>query len=264
MKNNKEDLLNKEEILSHINDFYYEIDIFDSISSTNDYVKEKAYQKKEGYVCISNSQTKGKGRNGKEYFSPKDKGIYMSILLKPTSSIHDFLKITACASVAVFDAINKNYGINSSIKWINDLYINDKKIGGILCESVLNSNNTNIDYMILGIGLNVHKTKFKNNLSKTVSCIENFTDNFVSRNSLIIDILMFLNKYYNELESLTFLKKYKEHSNILHTYITVNENNTSYTAYVEDIDNNACLIIRKEDNTQVILNCGEVTIRKNK
>lgn len=256
------DKLIKEEIMKGIPDFYHEVDIFDSIDSTNDYVKKISAAKKEGYVCISNEQLNGKGRNGRNFYSPKQKGIYMSILLKPAHPIYDFLKITAIASVAVFEAIKKNYGIEVSIKWINDIYIQNKKIGGILCESGLETNKTAIEYLVLGIGLNIHKTNFKKELSALAGSIEDFTNNHQKRNQIISDILIFFDKYYKEIDLFSFLPIYKKNSMILHSDITVYENNTSYPAYVEDIDQNACLIIRKEDNTICKLNSGEITIRK--
>lgn len=262
MISNEEDLLTKERITQNIPDFYYEIEILDTVDSTNDYVKRLADKKNEGYVCISDGQLKGKGRNGRSFFSPKQKGIYMSILLKPTSPIYDFLKITACASVAVADSIKKNYGIEISIKWINDIYIENKKVGGILCEAGLETNTALIDYMILGIGINVHKTSFEGELSSIAASIEDFSDYYIKRNDIISDILIFFYKYYKEINTLSFLPIYKERSMILHSNITVYENNRSYYAYVEDIDENACLIIKKEDGTISKLNSGEITIRK--
>lgn len=258
---NKDKLI-KEEIMKDLPDFYHEIDIFDSIDSTNDYVKKIANEKKEGYVCISNEQLNGKGRNGRSFYSPKQKGIYLSILLKPSQPIYDFLKITAVASVAVYEAIKKNYGIEISIKWINDIYIQNKKIGGILCETGLEVNKTLIEYMVLGVGLNVHQINFTKELSSLAGSIEEFTNNYKKRNQIINDILIFFAKYYKEIDLFSFLPIYKRASMILHSNITVYENNTSYSAYVEDIDQNACLIIRKEDNTIGKLNSGEITIRK--
>jgi birA, biotin-[acetyl-CoA-carboxylase] ligase region len=259
---NKEDVLEKDKIKDGLPNFYNELEIFDIIDSTNDYIKKIANIKPEGFVCISDSQSKGKGRNGRIFFSPKQKGIYMSILLKPNLEVFDSLKITACASVAVFDAIKKNYGIEIAIKWINDIYYQDFKIGGILCESELEINKTKIEYMIVGIGLNIHKTDFSEELKNIAAPIENFTTSVKSRNDIIKDILIFFNKYYQELNTLSFLPIYKKHSSVLKNYITVYEPSISYEAFVEDINNDASLIIRTENGTIKTLNSGEISIRK--
>ena len=260
---NEEDILIKEEIKKGLPGFYQKIETFDTIDSTNDYVKKIAATEKEGFVCISNSQSKGKGRNGRTFFSPKQKGIYMSILLKPSISIKDSLKITACASVAVFEAIKKNYNLEIAIKWINDIYYQNSKIGGILCESEIETNKNSIEYMVVGIGLNIHKTNFTDELITIAASIEEFTEDYKKRNTIINDILIFFHKYYQGINDLSFLPIYKKHSLVLHSNITIYENNKSYQAYVEDIDKNACLIIKKEDGTEATLNSGEITIRKN-
>jgi len=259
---NEQDILIKDEIKKGLPSFYNELEVFDTIDSTNDYIKKVSSIKKEGFICISDAQSKGKGRNGRTFFSPKQKGIYMSILLKPNLEISESLKLTACASVAVFDAIKKNYGIEVAIKWINDIYYHDFKIGGILCVTELETNKTTTEYMIVGIGLNIHKTDFTEELKNIAAPIENFTTKVKSRNDIIKDILIFFHKYYQELNTLSFLPKYKKYSSVLKNYITVYESNTSYQAFVEDINNDASLIIKTEDGEVKTLNSGEISIRK--
>jgi len=260
--NNEKDILIKTEIMHNLPIFYNEIEIFNTIDSTNDYIKKIAATKKEGFVCISNEQLKGRGRNGRSFFSPKEKGIYMSILIKPDIPISDFLKITACTSVAIFDALKKNYGLEISIKWINDIYYQNTKIGGILCESEIKANTNIVDYMVIGIGLNIHKTNFTEELINTASSIENYSEHEEKRNNIINDILTYFYKYYHEIQTFSFLPTYKKHSLVLHSNITVYEHNISYPAYVEDIDQYANLVIRKEDGSLKILNSGEISIRK--
>ena len=258
------DLLKKEEIVDTLQSFFYDIEIMDVTSSTNDYLKSIVNTKKEGYVCIADQQLKGKGRNGRSFYSPKQKGIYMSFLLKPTLSVYESLKITACASVGLWEAIMKNYQIPSKIKWVNDIFIEEKKIGGILCEASLEMNTAKMDYMIVGIGVNVHKQSFTKELKTIAGSIEEFTDNTVSRNQLIQDILNSFYKYYNEIEENTFLPIYKKYSSILHKHIIVYEKNHSYPAKVLDINENANLIVRKEDGSTHTINSGEVSVRNKK
>ena len=116
--------------------------------------------------------------------------------------------------------------------------------------------------MVVGIGLNIHKTKFSEELNNIAASIEDFTENYQKRNNIISDILIFFHKYYQEINELSFLPIYKKHSLVLHSDITVYENNESYKAYVEDIDQNACLIIKTDDGKVKTLNSGEISIRK--
>jgi BirA family biotin operon repressor/biotin-[acetyl-CoA-carboxylase] ligase len=256
------DVLIKEQITDNLQPFFYDIELMEKVSSTNDYLKTLAFDKQEGYVCIADYQEKGKGRNGRSFYSPKQKGIYMSFLLKPTLSVYESLKITACASVALWEAIKKNYKIDSKIKWVNDIFIDEKKIGGILCEASLEMNTARMDYMVVGIGVNVHKQEFAKDLALVASSIEEFSDKIISRNQIIKDILNSFYKYYNEIDKNTFLPIYKEHSSVLHKDIMVYEKNYSYPAKVLDIDTNASLIIEKDDGSTLTINSGEVSIRK--
>ncbi|MDQ0359738.1 biotin--[acetyl-CoA-carboxylase] ligase [Breznakia pachnodae] len=256
------DVLIKEQITDNLQPFFYDIEIMESVSSTNDYLKTLAFDKQEGYVCVADYQEKGKGRNGRSFYSPKQKGIYMSFLLKPTLSVYESLKITACVSVALWEAIKKNYQIDSKIKWVNDIFIEEKKIGGILCEASLEMNTASMDYMVVGIGVNVHKQIFAKDLASVAGSIEEFSDKIISRNQIIKDILNGFYKYYNEIDKNTFLPAYKEHSSVLHKDIMVYERNNSYPAKVLDIDTNASLIIEKEDGSTSTINSGEVSIRK--
>ncbi|MDL2276199.1 biotin--[acetyl-CoA-carboxylase] ligase [Breznakia sp. OttesenSCG-928-G09] len=259
---NHNDVLIIDEIQNQLPSFYHTIHIQQSIDSTNDTLKQIAYNQKEGYVLISDEQTRGKGRNGRSFTSTKQKGIYMSILLKPSITIYEALKLTACASVAVYEAIDKVYHISSGIKWVNDIFIENKKIGGILCEASLEMNTANMDYMIVGIGLNVHSQKFDKELHEIAASIEDFTSLKQKRNLLIHQILQSFYKYYNELTHNTFLPIYKQHSIIIDQDIVVHEQDNTYPAHVLDIDENANLIIKKVDGTIHTLNSGEVSIRR--
>lgn len=255
------DILNVSIIKEKLIDFYHTIEIIDEIDSTNDELKRRASDLEEGFVFIADTQNKGKGRNGKNFYSPKQSGIYMSLFLKPNLSIQHSLKLTACASVAIYAAIKKNYGLNSKIKWVNDVYIEDKKIAGILCEASLEMNTASLEYMIIGIGINVHSYNVPNELKDVAGSIEDFTNQQVDRNKLIKDILNYFYDYYINIKDNTFLPIYKENSYVLLKDIIIYENQDKYQARVLDIDENANLIIQKEDKSIATLSSGEVSLR---
>lgn len=255
------DKLNQDVIKNLINPFYKTVKVVQTTASTNDDLKELASTLNSPYVLISNHQSKGRGRNKKSFYSPANTGIYMSIFIKPDLVLDDALKISACISVAVADAIKELYQLNPQIKWINDIYLNDKKIAGILCESSLKPNSNYLDYMIIGVGINVHKTDFNDDLKELACSIENNSDLFVERNELIS---LILNNFYNlylNIEDNTFLKAYKDYSYILNQAITVYTPKSIYNAWAIDFDNQARLIVKK-DNEIIALSSGEVTVRK--
>lgn len=258
------DILNASMIQDGLDDFFYSIEIVDSIDSTNDELKRKANTLENGYVIIADQQEKGKGRNGRSFHSPKQSGIYMSIFLKPDLSIQHSLKLTACTSVAIFQAIKKNYGLDSQIKWVNDVYLEDKKIAGILCEASLEMNTASLEYMVVGMGINVHSYSKPKELKDIAGSIEDIAHKKVDRNVLIKDILNYFYEYYTTIDENTFLPIYKENSYVLFKNIMVYDKQGSYPARVLDIDENANLVIQKEDKSITTLSSGEISLRLQK
>lgn len=253
------DVIFIENIKPLIPDFFQNIEYFDEIDSTNDYLKRTSHQ--EGDIVLAENQTKGKGRNGKSFHSPKQKGIYVSFVLKPQLTIFDSLKVTACLAVSLVKAIEKNYPVHPQIKWVNDLMINDFKIAGILCEASLEMNTAKIDHMIVGIGINVHSYTMPEELKNIAECIEDFCSVVIPREQLLIDFFNIFYQDYCQLSSSSWLNFYRQHSYVLHQDITVYENNQSYQAYVLDINDDASLKIQTEHGIKT-LNSGEVSIRK--
>ena len=249
------DILDKHVISSLISK-KYNIEILDTIDSTNTYLKSN--KTNYNHIVISNEQTGGRGRLNRKFFSLKNSGIYMSILVNPSCSIDQALKITALTSVAVYSAIKEQYGININIKWVNDLIINNLKVGGILCECEIELNKSTLTNMIIGIGINVKNIDFPNEIKDIATSIENHTTKKISRNNLIASIINYFDLYfYNNVD---YMEIYKKQSNTLNKEITVYQDNKSYDAKAIDIDNNGNLIV-VTNGKQIILNSGEITIR---
>lgn len=150
----------------------------------------------EGTVVIAEHQTEGRGRRGRSWISPFGKGLYFSIILKPQLSVTKLPKMTILAGVAVANAL-KNFQINVSLKWPNDIIINDKKVGGILSELFVEGDVPK--FVILGIGLNVH-TKvedFPEDLINVAGSLASETGKVYSRRELLRTCLMEIDKLYN-------------------------------------------------------------------
>ena len=138
------------------------IEVLDCVNSTNDYLKEVAKSNggaPHGTVIISRKQTGGKGRLGREFFSPDSTGIYMSILLKEFPSGDCIFNLTTFSAVCVANAIEKVSSQKMGIKWVNDIYSNGRKVCGILAEAGTSANSEKPDYIVLGIGINVYEPK---------------------------------------------------------------------------------------------------------
>ena len=132
----------------------------DTASSTNNMLKEMLKSNPASGTCIiANEQTGGRGRMGRTFVSPPDSGIYMSMLMRPSGSLSDMSEITAWTAVAVHNAILNAYGINTDIKWVNDLFLNGKKITGILTELSVEGEIGIVSNVIVGIGINVNQSQ---------------------------------------------------------------------------------------------------------
>ena len=128
---------------------------FEEIESTNLTAKEYARQgEKEFTLVISDSQTNGRGRLGRSFFSPNASGIYLSIIVRPRFTFEDAFPITPAAAVGVTKALEENYGISPQIKWVNDVYVASRKVCGILTESSFTQDGIT-DWAVIGIGINL-------------------------------------------------------------------------------------------------------------
>ena len=127
---------------------------FETLPSTNAYLKEKAEELCEGTVVIAGNQTAGRGRFARKFHSPENSGIYMSILLKPDFSGLDATYITNLAAVAVSESVEELSDRKTQIKWVNDVLIEGKKICGILTEGKIDPATGKPNFVVLGVGIN--------------------------------------------------------------------------------------------------------------
>lgn len=254
---NLQNNLNIQEIQKNLK-YKHNIEIFDSIDSTNKYLKSKIKEKNYGTIVISNEQTNGYGKNDRQFISNKDTGIYMSILINPNCLIEESLKITILTSVAVLSAIKSVYNLDVKLKWVNDIILNDLKVGGILCESQINLNTNIIDNMIVGIGINVKNFEFPPSLKNIATSIENNTNIKISRNELISEIINFFDLYF--IDNKNYLNLYKENSYVLGKDITVIQNDRQFFAKAIDIEDNGALIVQEQEKIIKLIS-SDISIR---
>lgn len=235
--------------------------LLEEIDSTNRYVKQLASEGgSEGTVVIANRQSAGKGRMGRNFFSPAESGIYMSVLLRPQIELEKSTLITSVAAVAVARAIESVSGVTAQIKWVNDVFLHGKKTCGILTEAGINSNNDTLEYAVLGIGVNVGKMVFPEELDTIATSVSNESGVEIEREELISAILNELEPLYEAMHTGAFLKESRERSILLGKEIKVLNGNNSYSARALEIDDMGQLVVEANGKKQTLV-CGEVSIR---
>lgn len=246
-----------------------QIHIFETLESTNLTAKKMALDGAvHGTVVIAKQQTIGRGRMGRSFFSPTSGGIYMSMVLKPTFDTSHAVLITTAASVAVSRAIAETTGLEVQIKWVNDLYLEGKKICGILTEAVTNFETNEIDTLILGIGVNFStpQEEIPPKLADIIGVLFPHSSATCTRNQLIAHVITEILHVIDTLESRQFIEEYKQRSLVLGKEINVLKSGVPYPATVLDIDSDGGLVVKyKESNlgqAQIAtLNSGEISIR---
>ena len=219
-------------------------------------------------LIIANEQSQGKGRFGKIFFSPKNSGIYFSIIENSFTNLKNSTFITICTALAITRAIEKLTGFSTQIKWVNDIFYNGKKICGILTEAITNFETGEIEKLIIGIGINFSTIDFPKELESAGSLFSplSLNSNKITRNDLIINIVTELDLFFKNFNSLNYreiIEEYKSKSNILGKEVLVTLPNTPpFSAIAVDIDEFGHLIIKKESNEILSLNYGEVSIKK--
>lgn len=240
------------------------IHVENQVTSTNTLVKEAgACGAPEGYVLVANQQTEGRGRYGRSFYSPESTGIYFSILLRPKMEVNEAATITTIAAVSVAKAIQKVTGKEVQIKWVNDLFFQGSKICGILTEGALNMESKGMDYVVVGIGLNVKlpQNGFPKELELIATSLETKGQE-ESRNRLVAECLNCFFHYYNQLPQRNYVEEYRKRSLILGKEILVMSTENGIPARAIDIDEDCHLLVEYENKKQEWLSSGEVSIRK--
>ena len=240
-----------------------ELHVLPTATSTNELLREKANAGcPEGYVIVANEQTNGRGRFGRSFCSPADTGIYMSLLLRPVDfSPAQAVKITTMAAVAACEAVEAVCGKQAWIKWVNDIYLDGRKISGILTEASFGMENNRIDYVILGIGMNVYTPKdgFAKEIEQIAGAVFEQKKND-GKNSLAAGFLNCFMNYYTARDASDYAEKYRARSLAVGREVTVLSPSGNKKAFAVDVDNECHLIVRYEDGRTERLSSGEISI----
>ena len=238
---------------------------YDTIDSTNNRAKELAREgAPHGTVVTSGCQTAGRGRMGRSFHSPEGLGIYLSVILRPNCPPDQLMHLTSCAAVAMCDAVQKVSGLRPGIKWVNDLILNKKKLGGILTELSVNPKTAMTDYAIIGVGINcLHKeADFPEDLRPIATSLA-LSGKQVSPAELAAAMVTALYKMDKRLpkEKWAIMNQYRAACITLKKKVMVVRGDQIRFGKAWDVDDDGRLTVSYTDSTIELLNSGEVTIR---
>ena len=239
-----------------------ELYCLNEIGSTNDFAVGLAeHGSKEGVVVIAEKQTKGKGRLGRKWVSPKGAGLWFSLILRPKLNPYHSSKITFIAGLAVLDAVSK-LGVNASLKWPNDVLVGKKKLCGILTE--LKAESDIISHLVIGIGLNVNfeKADFPVELKTIATSMYIETGNKSARIKILQDILLNIENYYEQFKEDGFepiLRKWKQYSATIGNRVKIKTDLGVTEGFAQDIDDDCALIVRLDSGKIERVVTGDVS-----
>jgi len=262
MLDNKSDRLSEEGIRVHIPERYVDcpITVFETIDSTNTQAKKLALNNaRHGTLVLSEEQTAGRGRYGKSFFSPREAGLYMSIILKPEKSVSDPQMITIAAAVSVCSAIEKLTVLEPQIKWVNDIYLNGKKICGILTEAVTDFESGSIESIVVGIGVDCSVTESMLP-HELIGIVGSLGVEDISRNRLAAEIAAGVLDKFDNLGKKEIVEEYKKRSLMYGREISFQRGEERLHASVTGINDAGNLLVRLKSGEDLVINSGEVSI----
>ena len=230
----------------------------------------------DGAIVVARQQTAGRGRLGRSFFSPTE-GIYLSVIISPRFDITKHTLVTVATAVAVAEAVDSVCGQDeeTKIKWVNDIYLHEKKICGILTEGVTDFESGRIEHLVVGIGLNTTTDGFPEDLKKTAGAVEGDWD----RSKLVAEIVTGVFDHIRDIQ-LQLSKGWMDDRFFMNTYRRKNmltgkevqvyrgtyrsdptEEIDGIPAVVEGIDGEGGLIVTWSDGSVETLTTGEVSIR---
>lgn len=239
--------------------------VFSEVDSTNNVAKEMALKgAAHGTVILAERQTAGRGRMGRSFESPAGTGIYLTIIMRPDTDMQKALLITTAAAVGVCRAIRRVTGVQAVIKWVNDVYIGEKKVCGILTEAVTDFESGSLESVVTGIGINFktpNQAFSEEARARGICSIYEEETPSVTRNQLAAAIIQEVLSVCGNLDDKSFLSEYREWSIVIGKEILYSRGKEQRKARVLDIGDDGGLIVLTADGEQTVLSSGEISVR---
>ena len=261
--NGNVDILNIDEIEGFLPNGAH-LAVYENATSSNDIAKELARNEaKEGTAIVVKSQTNGRGRMGRSFISKSENGLYFSFVLCPTIPASEALNITVICATALAQAIEETSGADTKIKWVNDIYINEKKCAGILTEAQLNFECGTLDYCVVGVGVNISTPNggFDKEISDVATSVFKNSAPCGYKTGLLCKFFEHFWGYYFQIQKKEFMLEYKNRSNIIGKEVDVYVGDKITCGTVLDIDDEARLVVETENGIKAF-SSGEARVRK--
>lgn len=234
------------------------VEVYDTIDSTN--ARAVALAKASApapTLILASGQTAGRGRGTRSFFSPAGAGIYLSLLLRPRVAAESLGLLTPLAAVATAEAIEAVTGTPVGIKWVNDLWIREKKICGILTEGAFRADGS-LAWVVIGIGVNVGATAFPPEIARVAGSISDLTGSAQDRDELTLAILTSLCAHFTHFPAGARLDGYRRRSVLDGRDVTVSRGAETFAARVLSIDEGGALRLRLVGGEEISLSSGEI------
>ena len=234
---------------------------FDTVDSTNRVARTHAAE--SGHVpalFLADAQTQGRGRLGRSFFSPAQTGIYMTLLMDVTDEdVSSVAKLTSAAAVAVTDVMDKHMGVDGQIKWVNDIYVNGKKVCGILAESFFCDDRR---YVAVGVGINLNTHVFPSELEDVAGSVGVSTNKQerVAIAELMGAALWDIFGSLRDKDS-SFMDRYRKRSMVIGKQVTFTESGVTREGFAVAVDDCGGLVVSLADGSHTTLCSGEITLR---
>ena len=240
--------------------------VLDTVDSTNTYAKQLGMKNgADGTAVAANEQTGGRGRLGRSFLSPKDTGIYLSVLYRPDIPPMDAVNLTSYVAVAVCDGIEAACGVRPGIKWTNDIVLGSRKLAGILTEMSVEGETGTLQYIVTGIGLNVlqREEDFPPELRSAATSLLIELGRPVSRGRLTAEVLNALDVMHHCWLNGggDYLQQYRKDCLTVGKEVRVIRPGGERRAFAEGIDDDFGLIVRYPDGARETVTSGEVSVR---
>lgn len=241
----------------------FALEVFPVIDSTIIYAKKIiADGAGDKTIIIADEQTAGRGRLGRSFFSPPQTGIYFSMIFRPQKTLREMQFTTIMMAVAICQAIEKLALGTPQIKWVNDILINGKKVGGILTEAISDYESGMVESLIVSAGVNVKTRVFSADLRNiATSLLTSTAKNNLTRNVIIAEIINHFLALFNQGGCANLIAEYKNRSAVLNQMITYQQNNKTLTARAIDINELGNLIVKNRNGKINVLHSGEISVK---
>jgi len=235
---------------------------FDTVDSTNRFAKHLAAQgRPEGTLVYAEQQTAGRGRWSRTWDSPRGHGLWFSLLLRPKKGCRSLTCLTLLGATSVAHVLERVAGVKVLVKWPNDIYVQGKKLAGILTE--VSQNQRDLLYAVMGIGVNVNQSEvdFSDDIRERAISLSMVTHSDHDRLTLLIDLLAQLENDYRKAETNGFdfvLNRWVSRSFILGKEVLIRLNSHSMKGVVRAFHSNGDIVLATEDGREHRLSDGEI------